>query len=191
MQHEISSEAFDFIRDEVAHGGALAKRLVSIPREGKVVAILPVDAAHADLVDFESGGIATGDEAHELADIVRAHISFGASHICVFEHVSRVGDPWKPPVDYFTVGEHVFLFLSEVSDHDAIADSSRHAHSYPSIGVISSLPIGQPIPQPGSAQPETLLDHIAGHVNAILVGAYDAESWLVWFPAARSDPSSK
>jgi hypothetical protein len=96
VQHELEREAFDFIRDEFMYGGALTKRLVSLRPKGKVVAFLPVDTAPADLIDFGSGGVATGDEAHELADILQARVSLGINRICVFEHTARVGDPRMP-----------------------------------------------------------------------------------------------
>jgi hypothetical protein len=181
MEHELGTEAIEFCRGEFSYGGALAKRLIAIPSNGKILALLPDDASPAELIDFQSGGVATGDEAHELADIVRLRLSVGADRICVFEHPTlRTGDPRMPPLAYFTVGDSVYLFLSHRSDHETVVKAARETHWYPSIGVISTIASGQPFPESGSALIESFLDDLTTRVSVIVVGAYDAESWLVW-----------
>jgi hypothetical protein len=129
MQHELGSEAFAFIREELSAGGPLVQG------------------------------------------------------ICVFEHpTSRAGDPRMPHVDYFTVGVAVYPFLTTRSDHGTIVKTAREAHWYPSIGVISRLGSDKPFPEPGSAMTGSVLEDLATHADAIVVGAYDAESWLLWYP---------
>jgi hypothetical protein len=80
------------------------------------------------------------------------------------------------------VSDHVHPFLSDRSDHDTIVKAARASHWYPSIGIISSLENGQPFPEPGSPMPDSLLDDLARRADVIVVGPYDAESWLVWHP---------
>ena len=190
MEHELGTEAIEFCRDEFSYGGALAQRLIAIPSKGKIVALLPDEVSPAELIDFQSGGVATGDEAHELADIVRSRLSVGADRTCVFEHPTlRAGDPRMPPLDHFTVGDSVYLFLSYRSDHETIAKAARETHWYSSIGVISTLESGRSFPESGSALTESILDDLATCVGAIVVGAYDAESWLVWLAEHAHDRS--
>ncbi|MGH2679631.1 MAG: hypothetical protein ACRDG8_03990 [Actinomycetota bacterium] len=87
-----------------------------------------------------------------------------------------------PEVDYFTVGVAVYAFLTAPSDHDTIVKAARETHWYPSIGVISNLKGVEAAPEPESAMTDTLLDDLVARVHAIVVGAYDAESWLIWYP---------
>jgi hypothetical protein len=90
---------------------------------------------------------------------------------------------WRSPdVDSFTVDDHVYPFLSNQSDHESIIKAARETHWYPSIGVISSLKRGEPLLEPGSAQSVSILDDLVTRIDAVLVGAYDTESWLVWYP---------
>ena len=186
MQYELGREAFEFIRDELSYGGPLAKRLLAVPAKGQVIGILPVKTGLADLTDFGSGGVASGDESLELADLIGARLS-EAQSICVFEHpTSRVGDPRMPDIDYFTVGVAVYAFITTPSDHETIVKAARETHWYPSIGVISNLEGGESAPEPGSAMTDSLLDDLVARVTAIVVGAYDAESWLIWYPEGAS-----
>jgi hypothetical protein len=184
MQHELGSEAFAFIREELSAGGLLSVRLLLIPPEGRVIAILPANTAPPALTDFESGDVATSSEADELAELIRVSLT-EVQGICVFEHpTSRLGDPRMPQVDFFTVGVAVHPFLTTRSDHGTIVKAARESHWYPSIGVISRLGSDQPFPEPGSAMTESFLDDLATQVDTIIVGAYDAESWLLWYPEA-------
>lgn len=189
MQHELGSEAFAFIREELSAGGPLGERLLLIPPEGRVIAILPVDTAPPALTDFESGDVARSGEANELAELIRARLA-EVQGICVFEHpTSRVGDPRMPNVDYFTVGVAVYPFLTTRSDRGTIVKAAREAHWYPSIGLISSLGSDEPLPEPGSAMTGSFLEDLATHADAIIVGAYDAESWLLWYPEGSREIS--
>ena len=91
-----------------------------------------------------------------------------------------------PDIDYFTVGVAVFAFITTPSDHETIVKAVRETHWYPSIGIISNLEGGESAPQPGCAMTGSLLDDLVARVTAIVVGAYDAESWLIWYPEGAS-----
>jgi hypothetical protein len=73
-------------------------------------------------------------------------------------------------------------FHSNQSDHESIIKAARETHWYPSVEVISSLKRGEPLLEPGSAQSVSILDDLVTRIDAVLVGAYDTDSWLVWYP---------
>jgi hypothetical protein len=186
VQFELGTDALAFVRDELSNGGPLAKRLLAVPAKGQVFGILPAKTAPADLTDFGSGGVASGDESLELADLIGARLSETQS-ICVFEHpTSREGDPRMPDVDYFIVGARVYAFLTTSSDHETIIKAARETHWYPSIGLISALMTSETAPRPRSAMTVSFLDDLVVHAQAIVVGAYDAESWLIWYPEGHT-----
>lgn len=180
--HELGGNAAAFIQSQLSYGRSLAKKLAPLPfGEGRTVAILPPSVAPQALTDFQSGDVATGEEVHKLANLIRGYLIGHTNRICVLEHpVLRVGDTREPPADYFTVGEDVYVYVTSQSDHGAIVAAARETHGYPSIGALTGVGDEHPLPNPASAQPEALLDELATHVNAVIVGAYDNESWIVW-----------
>ena len=186
MLHEIGGEAFGFMQEECSSGGILGQALITLPPGGQVFAILPTETSPTDLIDFGSGVVAAGNEPGELADLIQDHVSGRPDHICVFEDpTARVGDARGPDTNFFTVTDRVYPFVSSQARHEEIVNAARATHWYPSIGVISAVGPGQELPASGSSQSKRLLVSLAERASVILIGAYDGESWLVWYPGSH------
>jgi len=53
---------------------------------------------------------------------------------------------------------------------------------FPTIAYLTSLPIDELPLEPGSDQPFEVVKALAHRTEAVIVGAYDEEGWLVWRP---------
>ena len=81
---------------------------------------------------------------------------------------------------YFTVGDEVYLFAEGGSSFDQVLGILTEGHLYPAIGTLASLPDGyRPIDE-GAAVDQDVLRRLAEGTRYLIVGAYDAEGWLIW-----------
>lgn len=181
MRHELGADAVSFIRSELAQGRDLAALITKLPLEqGSVVTFLPASVGAQELGDFGSGGVAGGDQNENLAQLIGAYLGSDVKRICVFEHpAARRGDPVRSS-DFFTVGDTVLTFVTAVASQSRVERAAREAHWYPGIGILSSLREGEPPIPPQSVQPESCLVDLVANIEHLLIGAYDAEGWLVW-----------
>jgi len=182
-EFELGDEALRYIRSELAHGRGLARHLLGLPLEqGRVVTYLPSTVVAEDLLDFGSGGVAGGEENVRLAELIVGYLRGRKTGIpvCVFEHYAHRGDPWKKDLRYFVVDEEVFLLVHRDTRTEEIAKTAQKAHLYPSIGILSTLPQDQSLPEDRSEQDLRLLQGLSERTDHVMIGAYDAEAWLVW-----------
>ena len=181
---DLGPETFVYIRSQLGQGRGLGRALLQLPIEsGRAFTYLPEGVSPGELRDFESGGVASGEENRQLAEFVHAYVGAEPNgvRLAVFEHpTASRGDARKPQSPYFTVGDDVYLFVEPGSSVDDIARTAREAHWYPSLGVLGALP-SLPLPRAqGSEQSPTLIATVADGADHVLVGAYDAEAWIIW-----------
>ena len=182
----LDDRAIDYIYSELSKGRGLARQLAQLPlRGGRVVTYLPDTVTETALMDFGSGGVASGEENRNLAQFIQRHLkeTTAGPQLCVLEHaLARRGDPviarWEIP--YFTVGDEVYLFAEGGSSFDQVLGILTEGHLYPAIGTLASLPDGyRPIDE-GAAVDQDVLRRLAEGTRYLIVGAYDAEGWLIW-----------
>jgi len=163
-------------------GRALGEALSELPVErGKVTTFLPQNVGSEQLIDFDSGGVANGEENQRLAEFISKYLGAQPSRVCVFEHAyARSGDPKLPDVPLFTVGEDIFMFADRETPDEVVLKIAREGHLYPSIGALAVVPPDQPFPLERSEQTQALLRRLAQAAEYTLIGAYDAEAWLIW-----------
>ena len=187
----LGADAVRYMREELANGHGLARHLLDLPLDqGSVSTHLPAGVSKADLLDFGSGGVGSGEENLRAAELIKERMSQAAdgSPICVVEHpVASKGDRFlrRRQWPLFSVGDDVYLFAYAEEPIENVRRIVKEAHWYPGIGVASSLPSGSPVLTDGDEADPELLKTLAQRAQLIIVAAYDAEGWLVWHPPSR------
>jgi hypothetical protein len=181
-QYDLGDDAIQFIRSQLALGRGLARSLSELPVErGRVTTHLPANVSTENLSDFGSGGIASGEETQWLAGFISDFLAAQASRVCVLEHASAErSDSKQPDVPFFTVGEDLFMFAHQTTPRETLLTITQKGHWYPAIGTLSRLPADQPQLPERSEQTPALLRELAEATDYMLIGAYDAEAWLIW-----------
>jgi hypothetical protein len=181
-EFELGDEALRYIRSQLASGRALGRALSELPEaRGRVTTFLPQNVGTEQLIDFDSGGVANGEENQRLTEFTSKYLGAQPARICVLEHAyARLGDPKLPDVPLFTVGEDVFMFADQETPVEVVLKIAREGHLYPSIGALATLPVDQALPLEGSEQTPTFLRQLAQAADYTLIGAYDGEAWLIW-----------
>jgi hypothetical protein len=182
----LGPEAIAYVASELSAGRGLARHLATLPLQaGSVVTDLPANVPKSALLNFQSGGVAIGQENANLARLISDDLKAGGPgpRLCVFELGSATrGDPWvanrAPP--YFTVEDDVYLFADATSSHDQVHRVVKEAHWYPAIGVVSVIPSRDVAPREGGEADPALLRLLAEAVMYLVIGVYDGEGWLIW-----------
>jgi hypothetical protein len=183
-----------YIREELAKGHDLARHLLERPlEEGRVATYLP-EEAEPHLLNFESGGVGSGQENLKVAELIKEGMdqAMDGIPVCILEHPgASKGWPFLTRGDWphFTVGDDVYLFAHPEESVEAITKIVREIHWYPGIGAASTLPTESPRLSHGEERDPELLRVVADRAELVVIAAYDAEGWLVWRPSARSSES--
>jgi len=202
----VTSEALDYIRQQLWRGLTLARSLLETDlSSGTVVTYLPLNLDDRSVLDFSSGGKLTstistvrvaGGRPIQVAPVpntdlwlasqIHAHFSDQGSGVVILENrLARPRDPsLASQAAYLAVYNHdVYHVLTAKNCRgvDAILSVIRTAKTHNFVGIVSwdngRFGSGNSVPV------ELTLEEILGlarRAEAIIVGAYDLESWLIW-----------
>jgi hypothetical protein len=185
---ELGEEAVRYMRQNLAHGNALSRRLLSLPLDaGDVFAYLPGNTNPEITRRLECGGVASGEVA---AEIERELISFIANYLAgpgrpyaVFEDLSaKPSDACLSSSDalFFTHGLEVDYFLpAGQRTPDEIITAVRAVSSWVFNGFLSALPSVPDIRNRQEVGNE-VIEVLAQNTKHILLGAYDREGYVIW-----------
>jgi hypothetical protein len=184
---DVSADAGPFIQEQLALGeGPIGGLLSSRYREGTVTAVVTAETGRERALDFNSGGLGNPLELELLSQVVARHLSqfldAEPSGLVVFEEsIGRVGDPFieRSESPWFSCGPFIYWFASATEPHSP-EDCRRllgAASDYPLIGVLGVQSGG--VRARAAVSPEELT-RLVESAREIVVGAYDAEGYLLW-----------
>jgi hypothetical protein len=129
--------------------------------------------------------VGSGQESAQVGKLIKEQLldSTPEPTLFVLEYIyASKGDPflatWELP--FFTVGNEVYLFADADSSTDQIRKILGEAHVYPAIGVVSRIPKRHSALRRGDGADPRLLPLLAEGTRHLIIGAYDAEGWLIW-----------
>jgi hypothetical protein len=167
-----------WVADCLSRGGPLSQAFLRRAdlSQGEALALAPPGTPEHVLAEPEWGGVATVAGAEVALDEIGAElIAAGATYVIAEKDVYRVGDQSLRGCDNVVPvggGEVVFWKRLEIGEH--LHESVWLG--YPGVAFVAR-----------SRDGETYLDVIAalakGETEAVIaltVGAYDAETWIVW-----------
>lgn len=208
MLHRLGLETTDYFRDRLEKGLTLAKSLLNAKDfdMGSVYAVAPESISKDKLKDLYSGGLLPTSSQprlpiiedgrklvieqvpntdHELAALVNTYLSDASQHVCLFEdEVARSTDPALSTTDKrVTFGQELYYLLGHNDDVGKALSIIKKAKSWLFIGIMTSLQgINRPPDVTELTEQELLL--FSRNATAIIVGAYDGESFVIWEESA-------
>ena len=124
-----------------------------------------------------------GEAENKIVKFVKDYLSEHERGYAIIETVGRVGDPWINllTVPYFIFESVVYIFLShQCRGLGDVRILLHHARDYPFVCGLTSLPPPLPPIVTGQLLAKEAIEQLAMNVEHILIGAYDAEGFLIW-----------
>ncbi|RMD66213.1 hypothetical protein D6833_01780 [Candidatus Parcubacteria bacterium] len=185
----LGASARDYICQQLALGGALANKLLQqSPTIVRIETCVTRGIPHSALHDFEIGGKARfKDTINVLAGYCQEFLwSHGQSSCAVFRHPLASPEDdflarYKP--DYFVLDSTVYPFLTyQHSLSHSFATVLKACRPFETVGfLIASWPNRAP-PKRKQVVSTEFADKIVEHIEQVVVGAYDGESFLLATP---------
>jgi hypothetical protein len=184
--------ALDWLRYSLGQGEVVSPAALRFIEENKghVFTLAPEVVDPAQLADCEHGAIGAGPSAARaaLATVLAALAERGAAGVVVEDELRSKGDP-KPSVDGLLptafVGEKVIHWAS-LSDgtEAAILTLHRGSHGYPTNAFVTSASVDELGLVDGADLDHDVAGLVVASLAAVIVAAYDADSFLIWEPAS-------
>jgi hypothetical protein len=187
---DVSAPAGPFIHEQLAMGeGPIGRLLSNRYRGGAVTAIVTAETSRERALDFNSGGIGSPLELELLRQVMARHLSLfldaESSGLVLFEEsLGRVGDPYieRSTSPWFSCDGFIYWFVSAHEAHSA--EGCRlllgAASDYPLIGLLCAESAG--VLGSDAVSPKELA-RLVESVREVVLGAYDAEGYLLWTPS--------
>jgi hypothetical protein len=165
---------------------ALSSEIVAVPAAANsVFAPVPDDTALSRAIDFDTGGLIDGGEARQwlagrLSMLCKAH-SGGA--FVALDSVSGPADRniHKRPAEKFFYDSRVQFFLGCADLSAASLDGVfRSVASFHFISAFTAYPLSARDVPANHMVDDSLIARLAAGVQAVFIGAYDQESFVVW-----------
>ena len=186
--------AFDYVRRSLQNGLSLARAVVAQwPNDQGIVLALAPSQMSGRLVDFESGGIleqparwggmmsAVPNTNSEVARFIGRYLGSIEQSVVVIEDTEGYYETPAGQIPHLVVqrfGAESYGQLSVQANVSEIAEALKVAYSMPAFNVFLTRWDESPDVPPSNAYPPAT----AHNVRGVLVGAYDAESYLLWLP---------
>ena len=188
-RHDISPGGAAWVRASLERGRALSAAVLEAVdlAAGGAVAVVPAGTSPERTAALATGGLAV---VHDAADELDAVLSEGVGGrpctLLVEDAHALASDAWvtarhRPGVA--TVGDVVVQWLAlPARPGEAGAFVRRKGGGYPTNAfVVAATPAELGLDPPGPL--DALPAAVAAAVEAVVVAAYDAESFVVWRPA--------
>lgn len=156
-------------------------------REGYAYVLAPEGVDPALLATPQSGGV-TGTRAARdaLANVLEGFVGRGAACVIVEDELSLKRHP-KPSLDGLLktafIGEQVIHWAGlEDGTEDAIVAVHRGSGDYPTNAFVTSVSAKELGLVDGADLNHDIAGPVIGSLMAMVVAAYDAETYIVWEP---------
>lgn len=196
-RRDLGRRGIDWVRSSLAEGRTVAAAVSGAVDldAGTAVALVPRDTAEGRAAGLEAGGVTNLFAAIDPLDDLLAEAAGAGPATLVVEHAYALPtDGWvadRRPDDVAVAGEVVVHWLALPAAGTAgppTAGSAtagrfllRKGGGYPTNAFVVGRSPAELGLAPMAAVPD-LPAAVAGHVEAIVVAAYDAESVVVWCP---------
>jgi hypothetical protein len=204
----VSHAGYDFVRDRLAQGNALAKQILqSVALEdGQLTTFLPLGTSPQSQEQFHSGGklttppvsewkgVQSGDETLLMIPVpntdywlmakIRDYLIEGKDRVCVIEDAVR--RPSDAALHRLTTrhlalnGDVYHLLLQEDAQESRILEAIKAAKSIPTFVGAIGIWQGDPLAIRTGFLPFNELQSFAAGIQALFVGAFDGEGYLLW-----------
>lgn len=179
----LDERATEYVREQLNLGRVLARACLDSLDEYRPWAHLPVGTPPESLYPLDRGGVdfpigKRAFPAETLLGFLRAQDE-GWQRIMVFE------DPYAKPTDSSIVEGRTYtpvaLFENDVLQIVTQPDDPAQLPvcEWPIIGVASRVPERMGVPDPGAEVDSEFIECLADQASALLVGAWDAENYVV------------
>lgn len=206
-ERQLGRSALLHIRKRLQAGKTFANRLLEALdlEEGIVITYLPDNVSDEGAHEFRHGGkLPPADEStwrrgpgvifipkentdEWLTARIESFLSKSSERVCIFEEgIARASDPFWSKKDgkrefVAFVGDEVYYVVRSAETADQVSDAVNYASSaWPgSLGALTTADPDDPILINREIDPAQW-PVLAARTEALIVGAYDAESYLIW-----------
>jgi hypothetical protein len=189
--------AIGWLRQSLAQGHALSSAVLASVRlsDGRPYVLVPEDMARERVADLAAGGVTSTARADQaLEGIFGSILDEGGRCLVVEDDLARSRDPVVSTSPFPTafIDGHVARWVDLAAD-GAAGEARRllrmGASGYPLNAFVTSLPAGRLCLVEGESL-DDIVGLVVGSLIAIVVAAYDAETFLFWRPPASSSSSA-
>jgi hypothetical protein len=181
--------ALDWLRYSLGQGEVVSPVALKFieGHEGHAYTLAPDMVDRALLASPRSGGVTrTGAARDGLAKVLEGLAERGAACVVVEDELSLKRDP-KPSLDGLLltgfVGEKVIHWASLAGGaNNAIVAVHRGASGYPTNAFVTSASAQELELVDGADRDSDIAGRVVGSLMAVIVAAYDAETFLIWEP---------
>lgn len=204
-ERTLGTEAIEYIQERLSNGRSLARSLLNTLAlaSGSVLTCISPDVSDVDANTFLEGKVLRQPSLDErkpakggymepipnaddwLSRRIHEFLTGGPRRVCIMENqLSGRNDPWLATARSHVLKseDDVFHFLSSSTNSlDEISDALNECGSVfpPIIAALTTLDDSDFSPDEGAInQPQ--IAAFAKNASAIIVGAYDGESYLIW-----------
>jgi hypothetical protein len=182
--------ALDWLRYSLGQGEVISPEALKFIEEhpGHAYTLAPETVDSARLTKPSEGGVIFTRSAREgLAPVLENLAERGAACVVVEDELSSRRDP-SPSVDGLLltafVGEQVLHWAAlEVSTDAAITVLHRGSHGYPLNAFVASASAEELGLVDGADLDSSIAGRVVGSLMAVIVAAYDAETFIIWEPS--------
>lgn len=193
----LGPEGLAYVRRRLEMGKTLARSVAAAnPQLGGIFTLLPSGAKIADLADFDSGGKLPGIEDRSrairpipntdaaLAALIQEYLSGERGRVCVFENFNaEPDDPYLARMRGLLFHDNEvyhFITAARAAQAGGVASIIAEAKSIPQfVGILTSQPDGMAMDSEHNTVGADLLQQLAIRTRAVIVGAYDGESYVI------------
>jgi hypothetical protein len=182
--------ALDWLRHSLGQGEVISPAALKLiaGHEGHSYTLAPEAVDPARLATPDSGGVTGTRSAREgLAKVLEGLAERGAACVVVENDLSLKRDP-KPDLDGLLltgfVGEKVIHWANLASGtDDAVVAVHRGASGYPTNAFVTSASAEALGVVAGADLDSDIAGRVVGSLMAVIVAAYDAETYIIWEPS--------
>ena len=206
-ERTLGPSALDYIRERLGSGKTFAHHLmIALDLEaGSAITYIPENVSDESAHEFRYGGkLPTPDEStwrrgpgtiiiptpntdDWLTTQIESFLKESSNRVCILEEgIAMATDPFWSKNDYRCqaasfVGDEVYYVVRSVETREQVREAVNWASSaWPgSLGALTTADPDDPVLINRDIDPERW-PVLAARTKALIVGAYDAESYLVW-----------
>jgi hypothetical protein len=184
--------ALEWLRYSLRQGNVISPDVLKFiqERDGRAYALVPASVDPARLATPQWGGViepGTGSPREALAQVLDGLAARGAACVVVEDAIREKRDP-KPSLDGLLrtafVGEMVVHWAALAKGmEDAILAVRRGSSGYPTNAFVSSVSAEQLGLVDGTDLDHDIAGAIVESLVAVIVAAYDDETFMIWEPS--------
>jgi hypothetical protein len=182
--------ALDWLRYSLGQGEVISPAALKFieERQGHAYTLAPETVDTARLAKPREGGVVTtGGARAALAKVLEGLTERGSACVVVEDELSLRRHP-KPSLDGLLltafVGEQVLHWAGlEGGPEDAIVAVRRGSHGYPTNAFVTSASAEALGLADGADLDSDIAGSVVGSLLAVIVAAYDDETYIIWEPS--------